>query len=257
MAQQWIIVDRADGITTITLNRPEVMNAWHAEMRREVSDALQAADRDEAIRAIILTGAGDQAFCAGQDLMEAKSFAGGADAHVWLDGWTKFYEVIRNLTKPLVAALNGVAAGSAFQVSIMADVRVGHAGVRMGQPEINSGIPSTLGPWLMEDRIGLSRTVELTLTGRMMDADECKSIGLIHYMVPQVDVMKKAREIAALLASKAPGAMKANKERFKQITEAGFREALSAGNLMQEKAFASGEPQAYMEEFFKARAKRA
>ena len=98
--------------------------------------------------------------------------------------------------KPLVGALNGVAAGSAFQVALQTDVRVGHEGTRMGQPEINSGIPTVLGSWLMIDRLGLSRTIELTLTGRMMEGRECHDIGLIHYLVPADQVLAKAKEVA-------------------------------------------------------------
>ncbi len=256
MAYTWILVETKEAVTTIVLNRPDVLNAWHAAMRAEVVAALQAADKDPQVKAIILTGAGDRAFCAGQDLSETMAFSGGAEAHNWLEGWTRFYEVIRGLEKPLVAALNGTAAGSAFQVSIMADVRVGHSGVKMGQPEINSGIPSTLGPWLMIDRLGISRTVELTLSGRMMDAAEAHANGLIHYLVSSEEVMPKAREIALHLASKPPGAMRENKRRFRDITEAGFREALSAGHKMQARAFASGEPQASMEKFFEERSRR-
>src|SRR4029078_8117098 len=107
---------------------------------------------------------------------------------------------IRALDKALVAALNGVAAGSAFQVALLTDVRIAHPGVKMGQPEINSGIASTLGPWLMREMLGLSRTVELTLSGRMMDAEQCHRLGLVHPLVPPAEVMPKAREVAALLA---------------------------------------------------------
>lgn len=256
MNYRWILTEARGGITVITLNRPDALNAWHAEMRAEVVKELQRCDTTQSIRAIVLTGSGEKAFCAGQDLSETKKFAGADAAHDWLEGWTRFYEVIRGLTKPIVTALNGVAAGSAFQVAIMTDVRVAHDGVTLGQPEINSGIPSTLGPWLMIDRIGLSRTIELTLTGRMMPAAECASIGLIHYLVPRAQVLEKALEVADLLASKAPGAMKANKARFAEITESGFREALSAGHKMQAKAFASGEPQDYMNRFFEERERR-
>jgi enoyl-CoA hydratase/carnithine racemase len=256
MTYRWILASTLESVAVLTLNRPEALNAWHAEMRAEVVTELKRAEQDPSVRAIMITGAGEKAFCAGQDLSETQKFAGADAAHDWLEGWTRFYEVIRGLGKPLVAALNGVAAGSAFQVAIMADVRVGHGGVTMGQPEINSGIPSTLGPWLMVDRIGLSRTIELTLTGRMMPADECLAIGLIHHLVAAKDVLPKALEIARLLAAKPPLAMKANKARFAEVTEAGFREALAAGHKMQAAAFASGEPQEYMSRFFEARAKR-
>lgn len=244
-----------DGETAIVvLNRPEVLNAWHSAMRAELAEAIAALNADPSVRAIVLTGAGDRAFSAGQDLNETKTFdaSGGA---AWMDEWRRLYGAIRALDKPLVAALNGVAAGSAFQVALLADVRIGHPGVRMGQPEINSGIASTLGPWLMREMLGLSRTVELTLTGRMMDARECHDIGLVHRLVPREDLMAAARETARLLGAKPPVAMRLDKRRFREVTEAGFQEALEAGIRIQRESYGSGEPQRCMEQFLAERAK--
>ncbi len=252
---QYIKLDRESGVATITLNRPEVMNAWHSAMRSEVTLAMRALNTETGIGAIILTGSGDKAFCAGQDLNETKSFDAARSA-VWIEEWRSLYGAMRALDKPLVIALNGVAAGSAFQVALLGDVRIGHPGVRMGQPEINSGIASTLGPWIMREMIGLSRTIELTLTGRMMDAAECHQIGLIHRLVPQGEVMATARETAQLLADKPPIAMRLDKRRFREVTEAGFDEALVAGVRIQKESYGSGEPQRYMEKFLAERAKR-
>jgi enoyl-CoA hydratase/carnithine racemase len=126
----------------------------------------------------------------------------------------------------------------------------------MGQPEINAGIPSVLGPMLMIERFGLSRTIELTLTGRMMDGDECHHIGLIHHLVPQDELMAKAREVVALLASKPPIAMRLCKQRFREVTQPAFDEAFAAGQRYQEEAFASGEPQKAMAKFFAERSAR-
>ena len=245
-----------DGIGTITLNRPDRLNAWDTPMRNKVADALNEFNHDQAVRSIILTGVGDSAFSAGQDLSETMAFTSGDDAIRWFNSWRDFYDSLRNLEKGCVAALNGVAAGSAFQFCMLADVRVGHAGTRMGQPEINSGIPSVLGPMLMLSRIGLSRTIELTLTGRMMEGEECHHIGLIHYLVDQSQVMSKARELAQLLASKPPVAMRLNKRRFKEVTQPAFDEAFEQGAAIEAEAFAAGEPQAEMEKFFEVRAAR-
>ncbi|MEQ9248744.1 MAG: enoyl-CoA hydratase/isomerase family protein, partial [Nitratireductor sp.] len=151
--REFILTEVEGPVLKITLNRPQVLNAWNAAMREELIEALTEAEEDEAVRAVILTGAGDRAFGAGQDLNETKSF--DADrAEVWIGEWEKLYNRFRTLSKPIIAALNGVAAGSAFQVALLCDLRVGHAGVRMGQPEINSGIPSTTGPWIMREMLG-------------------------------------------------------------------------------------------------------
>ena len=252
---EFLIVEEDDGIVRIVLNRPRQLNAWHAPMRQEIASAFREANQSSRVRAVVITGVGDQAFSAGQDLHEAEKF--DADRAVeWIGEWREMYGAIREMNKPVVAALNGVAAGSGFQVALLCDLRVGHAGSSMGQPEIDAGIPSTLGPWLMWDMLGRSRTIELTLTGRMMDGQECFDLGLIHHLVRREEVVPKSLEIAAELAAKPPIAMKLNKQRFRELTDAGFDEAERAGVLMQRQAFASGEPQAAMAEFFAEREAR-
>jgi enoyl-CoA hydratase/carnithine racemase len=241
-------------VAVITLNRPERLNAWTTPMREAIIAALGRLDADDAVAAIIMTGAGDRAFSAGQDLAEAHDFD-GARAVAWVKEWQRYYAALRGLSKPLVMALNGTAAGSAFQVALLGDVRVGHPGVRMGQPEINAGIASTTGPWIMNSMLGMSRTIELTLTGRLMDADECYRIGLIHHIVEQGKVFEKALEIATELAAKPPIAMRLDKQRFREMTEPGFVDCIEAGERIQREAYDSGEPARMMEEFFKKRAK--
>ena len=250
------ILSHTEGrVAVITLNRPEVLNAWHAPMRKMLLAALDAAEADQAVRAIVLTGTGDRAFGAGQDLNETKTFDPDR-AELWMGEWETLYDRLRALSKPLVVALNGLAAGSAFQVALLGDIRVGHDGVTMGQPEINAGIASVTGPWIMKEMLGLSRTIELTLTGRMMDAAECHVAGLIHRLVPRDQVMPAAMAVAHELADKAPVAMRLNKARFREITEAGFRECIQAGIRTQREAYATGEPARMMEKFLTERAAR-
>ena len=257
MADTSVLTQVKDGIGIITLNKPEKLNAWDTPMRMAVKAALEKFNADSAVRAIILTGAGDRAFCAGQDLSETSKFGGASEGGDWFETWRSFYDTMRLSSKPIIAALNGVAAGSAFQFAMLADVRVGHAGSKMGQPEINSGIASVLGPMLMIERLGLSRTIELTLTGRMMEAKECLHIGLMHHLVAPKQVMPKALEIAKGLAAKPPVAMRLNRQRFREMTQPAFLEAFENGRRIQEESYASGEPQAMMAKFFEERAARA
>ena len=248
----FILTDRRGAVGVVTLNRPAVLNAWHREMREELKVALAGFERDRGVGAIVLTGAGDTAFSAGQDLSETMAF--DPDRAVeWIGEWEELYGRIRSLSKPLIAALNGVAAGSAFQVALLADFRIGHPAVRMGQPEINSGIPSTTGPWIMREILGLARTIDLTLTGRMMGAEECLALGLLNRLVPAQQVLPEALRLAEELAAKPPVAMRLNKQRFREMTEAGFRDCLEAGMRLQREAFATGEPARMMEQFFAAR----
>lgn len=250
--REFILTEVEGPVFKITLNRPQVLNAWNAAMREELIDALTEAEDNGAVRAVILTGAGDRAFGAGQDLNETKTF--DADrAEVWIGEWEKLYLRFRTLSKPIIAALNGVAAGSAFQVALLCDLRIGHAGVRMGQPEINSGIPSTTGPWIMREMLGMARTIDLTLTGRLMNADEAERIGLINRLVPQDKVAEEAMKLALELASKPPVAMRLDRQRFREMTEASLQDALSAGIRIQREAYATGEPARMMEAFLAKR----
>ena len=252
-----IVTDVTDGLATLTLNKPAKLNAWDTPMRVEVAGVLRAWNADPKVRAVIMTGTGERAFSAGQDLDETEKFQSGGEGASWFKTWRDFYNAIRDLDKPCLAALNGVAAGSAFQAILLMDFRVAHPGVRMGQPEINAGIPSVTGPMLMLPRIGLARTIELTLTGRMMEAEEAASIGLIQHLVDSPrDVMAKTRAVAAELAAKPPIAMRLNKQRLRQVTQPAFDEAFENGGRYQAEAFGSGEPQAAMRAFFAARAER-
>src|SRR5262245_11644010 len=252
-----VLTEVSEGLATLTLNKPHKLNAWDTPMRAEITQILRDWNKNQGVAAVIMTGTGKRAFSAGQYLDETDKFQSGHEGANWFQSWRDFYNAIRDLDKPCLAALNGVAAGSAFQAAMLTDVRVGHPGVRMGQAEMHSGIPSVTGPMLMLPRIGLSRTVELTLTGRMMEASECHAIGLIHYLVEHPEqVMGKTRELARLLAAKPPIAMRLTKARFRQVTQGAFDEAFANGGVYQAEAFASGEPQAAMRVFFAERAAR-
>lgn len=250
-----VLVEVRDAVGILTLNRPQILNAWNAPMRTRLVEGLDELEANEAVRAIILTGAGDRAFGAGQDLNETKTFDPDR-AELWMGEWERLYDRIRSLSKPIIAALNGVAAGSAFQVALLCDLRIGHDGVTMGQPEINSGIASVTGPWIMREMIGIARTIDLTLTGRMMAADECFGIGLINRIVPKDKVMEATLALARELAGKPPVAMRLNKARFREVTEESFRECLKAGIRNQREAYGTGEPARMMEQFLAVRAAR-
>lgn len=251
----FIITETLGSVRRITLNRPEKLNAWNKPMRDELIQALKSAELDESIRVVILTGAGDRAFGAGQDLSESKTFD-AAKVGDWMAEWQTLYSLFRHSSKPIIAALNGVAAGSAFQIALLCDLRVAHAGVKMGQPEINSGIPTVTGNWIMREILGLARTIDLTLTGRMLDAPEAYSIGLISRLVDEDKVQDEALSLAELLASKPPVAMRLNRQRVAEVTQPSFDETMVAGIRIQTEAYGTGEPQAMMEQFLAVRAAR-
>ncbi len=243
-----VLAEPADGILVVTLNKPARLNAWDAPMRARLLRLILDAGHDPEVRGIVLTGAGERAFCAGQDLNEGQSFDGDRSEE-WIEEWRRLYGAIRRFEKPFVVALNGLCAGSAFQVALLADLRVGHPGVRMGQPEINSGLPSITGFWIIREILGLSRATDLVLTGRMLQADECERLALIHRLVPQADVRAAALAAANELAAKAPLAFRLTKGRICAATQVAFDEAFEAARQIHRRAFEAGEPQQVMERF--------
>jgi enoyl-CoA hydratase len=245
---RYLLVESHARVRVLTLNRPERLNAWHDAMRDEIMAAFAAAEADDAVGAIVLTGAGERAFCAGQDFQEAHTFDADAAA-AWMRGWGDFFDTFRRTGKPLVVALNGLAVGSAFQVALLGDIRVAHPAVKLGQPEINHGVASITGPWIMREMLGHSRTVELVLTGRLMDCDECERLGLLHHVVPREAVLDKAIAIAQDLAGKPERAMRMNKAWLRQLTEPGFRQAAAEAVRAHALSFGSGEPGRHMKQF--------
>ena len=252
MHSPFLLADQRDDILILTLNRPDRLNAWDTPMRAALIAALEAAGRDGAVRAVVITGAGERAFSAGQDLNDVAGFAPDR-AERWIDEFRALYRAVRAIEVPVVAAINGVAAGSAFQFALLTDVRVGHPAVRMGQPEINSGIASITGPWIMREVLGLSRTIELTLTGRLMDAEEALRLGVLHHVVAREQVLTVALDIAADLAKKPRTAMQLVKRRFFEVLEPGLEDAIAAAKRHHRLSFASGEPQKVTQDFLEAR----
>lgn len=253
MSEESVISEVRDTVGLIRLDKPAKLNAWDRAMRRRMAQLLAEFDGNPAIRAVVITGTGDRAFCAGQDLEEAHGFDED-DAEAWIREWGEFYSRFRGLSKPIVTALNGLAAGSAFQAVLFTDIRIGHAEVRLGQPEINSGIASITGPWIMREVLGHARTVDLTLTGRLMDAEEALRVGALNEVVPREQVLARALEVAADLGRKPPVAMRLDRAWLRDINEAGFRECIEYAVRAHRESFRSGEPTRTVEKFMRKHA---
>jgi len=241
-------IEHRDRVAILRFNRPAALNALSVELARAIADSLIALDGDESVDGIVLTGAGDRAFCAGVDLQEART----VQVHE-IEGWfgtvCNIYKQILLTEKPVIAALNGVAAGGGFQMALVSDQRVAHAGTRMGQPEINAGIPSIMGSYWMGLHLGWSKNQELSMTGRLLTAEEAQTLGLVNHLVAAEDVVSKACEIVTDFAEKPSVAWKRTKVRFREIALSGFDEAFRAGVLGQQEAYAKGEPQAVIDAF--------
>ncbi len=247
-----VTVERLGGIAILRLNRPNALNAVSGELARHLAESLVELDADDSVDGIVLSAAGDRAFCAGVDLREARNIE-VAEVEEWFGLVCNIYRQILHTEKPVVAALNGIAAGAGFQMALVSDLRVAHEGARLGQPEINAGIPSVMGSYWMSLHLGWAKNQELSLTGRLMPAVEAQELGLINFLVEPDRLIAKACEVAEDLSQKPATAWRRTKERFREIALAGFNEAFRAGVLGQQEAFAKGEPQAVIDAFLASR----
>lgn len=248
-----VLVVRDEATAVVTLNRPGSLNAVDTRLRARLIPTLEELGRDPQVRAIVLTGAGDRAFCAGQDLDEAVAMPFERIA-AWLNQQHTMYRTVRNLDKPCIAAINGVAAGAGFQLALLCDLRVGHAALRLGQPEIRAGLASIVGSYLMSLQIGLSQNQQLSLTGELITGQRAHELGLLNLLVPPDQVLARALEAARSMAELAPTAFRLSKERFRLLSQSGFDEACNAGLRYQLECYASGEPQQVMRRFLGKRA---
>lgn len=250
-----VVLSVRDDVGVVTLNRPESLNAWDMKMQGKVLESVSTLEANDEVSGLVITGAGDRAFCAGQDLHETAEFeAENVDA--WLDNFAALYDEILGCTKPVVAALNGVAAGSGYQLALVCDVRVAHAGVRIGQPEVSSGIPSVTGLALTWLSLGHSRTTELMLSGRLMQAEEARRVGILHRIVPQEEVLTAALRTAQELAAQPRLAFRLTKQRIHDQIRPILQAAFETARTTDRQAWSSQEPQRVAAEFFEQRRNR-
>src|SRR5215510_5203848 len=190
-----IVWERTDNIVLITLNRPRVLNALNRALKGELADALARIKADESVRAVVMTGTGDQAFSAGQDLTEAKDMS-GREAEEWVREFEQLYDQVRMLDVPVIAAVNGWAMGAGCQLALLADIRISSENARYGMPEIRDGIPAVFGLELLWDTVGMSRALYLVLTGESLDARQALEAGLTIKVVPRTDLSREASALA-------------------------------------------------------------
>ena len=241
-----------ENVLTITINRPDSYNSLSTATKYELADAFLRADKDPHVKAIILTGAGEKAFCSGQDLSESKDLDEEA-AEGWIEEFDHLYRVVRKVKKPIVAAINGYAVGSGLQLALLTDIRISNRTAKYGMTEVNVGLPCVIGATMFWEVMGKSKTVDLILTGRLISAEEAKEYGLITRIVNDDELQEKAFELAKELASKPPTAIMLNKRRFNQLSEQEFNNCMNYAVEAHTIGYASGEPQEAMKKFFEKR----
>lgn len=195
--------EHRDDILVLRLDNPARLNAWSQATREEIRNALLSAEGDPAVTAAVLTGTGERAFCAGADLTDP-TMGDPAAAQGRMDAFHALYVGVLSFRKPLVAALNGLTLGSAFQVAMLTDYRVAHDGVRLGLPEINSGMPCITGTAILSWTVGPQLARSMALSGRLVSAGEAHRLGLIEELVDSGQVLERAVEVARELGSKSP-----------------------------------------------------
>ena len=197
------------------------------------------------MRAVVIAGAGERAFSAGQDLVEGAAY-GIDDVDRWFTGLWEMYRAVRAMNKPVVAAIVGVAAGAGYQLALYCDLRVSHPEAKIGQPEVRTGLASILGTSAMEWHLPFGVNAELSLSGELISGERAERLGLVNHLVARAQVPAKAIEVARLLGSRPPMALRLTKERMRELTQAAFDDILVAAKRYQRRAYESGEPQALM-----------
>jgi enoyl-CoA hydratase/carnithine racemase len=203
-----ILVEREAGVATLTVNRPKVLNALNAQTLDEVRRAVLAFRQDEEVRAVIVTGAGDKSFVAGADIDELSVQTPTSGRDHALSG-QHVLDLVENLGKPVIAAINGYALGGGCELAMACTIRIAADTAKLGQPEINLGIiPGFGGTQRLARLVGRGRALELLLTGDQISAVEAYRIGLVNRVVAPGELMPEARKLAQTLAAKAPIAVR-------------------------------------------------
>jgi enoyl-CoA hydratase len=208
MAFDNLLLERDGAIVSITINRPTVLNALNTQTIDELRRAILDLKRDDGVRVVILTGAGEKSFVAGADINElAVQTPTGGREHA-LTGQHVF-DLIENMGKPVIAAINGYALGGGCELAMACTLRIAADTAKLGQPEVGLGlIPGYAGTQRLPRLVGKAKAMEMILTGAPIAADEAQRIGLVNRVVPAASLMMEAKALAAQLAKSAPIAMR-------------------------------------------------
>jgi enoyl-CoA hydratase len=228
-----LIVETQGAVTIITLNRPKALNALNSQVLEELIAAFEAFESDETQRCAVLTGSGEKAFAAGADIKEMLDKpAAEFFLHDFFSRWTS--HLVKGTRKPWIAAVNGFALGGGCELAMMADFIIAADTAKFGQPEIKLGVaPGMGGSQRLTRAIGKAKAMDLCLTGRMMDAAEAESSGLVARVVPLASLMEEAVKAAQTIAGMAPMAALMNKE----MVNAAFETTLDQGLLLERRMF--------------------
>jgi enoyl-CoA hydratase len=225
MSFECIKVEKTGGAATVGINRPDKLNALNIKTIKELIEAFTDIRDDDEVLVAVLTGEGGKSFAAGADIPEL-SGQGLVGGKVFSERGHRLCNLIENLGKPVIAAVNGFALGGGCEIAMACTLRIASDRAKMGQPEINLGtIPGYGGTVRLPRLVPRGVAMELMLTGRVLKADEALALGMVNRVVPHDDLMEEVGKLAGILMSKPPFAMKAVMEAVNHGTEMAFDEA--------------------------------
>ena len=250
-----LLFEVADGIGTITFNRPQSRNAMLFSMYERLAAICGPDGESRDLRALIVTGAGEKAFAAGTDISQFRAFEGPEDAIAYEQRIDRVLGVVEACPIPVIAAISGACTGGGAGIAACCDIRIGNANARFGFP-----IARTLGNCLsmsnymrLYSLLGPARVKELIFTARLIEAEEARTLGLLSEVLPNhASLMARARELATMIAGHAPLTLRATKEAMRRIKEASMPE--SGGRDLILSCYMSGDFREGMEAFLNKRA---
>ena len=196
-----ILTNQNDNILTITINRPNQLNALNLATILELHTAFANGDTDKSVKAIILTGSGSKAFVAGADIKEFANFDEEQGATLSKNGHDLLFNYVENLSTPVIAAINGFALGGGLELAMCAHFRIASLNAKMGLPEVSLGvIPGYGGTQRLPQLVGRGKAMELILTANMITANEAKDYGLVNHVVEQEELLPLAEKLASKIA---------------------------------------------------------
>ncbi len=243
---QTIALERTAAVATVTLNRPDVLNALNGRMVEELAQTFAELAAEPGVRAVIVTGAGPKAFAAGADIGEFSALGDAAAGEALAARGQALTTAFEALAAPVIAAVNGFALGGGCELAMACDIRIAAENAKFGQPEVNLGIlPGYGGTQRTTRLLGEGMAMYLCLTGEMIDAQEALRAGLVQKVVPADGLLAEARRIAELIAAKAPLAVAAAKRAIVEgahlpLTDALALEARHFGRLVVSEDFREG-----------------
>jgi enoyl-CoA hydratase/carnithine racemase len=221
-----ILTDIDGSIATVTINRPNRRNALSGAVVKGLTERFGELSNDDDVTVIVLTGAGDKAFCAGGDLMDQQMGGGALAMHEDRSGFADMLLAMNECAKPIIARVNGHALGGGFGLALNCDIAVGSTDASFGTPEIKVGLFPMMIMAVIQRNIGRKKAMEMMLTGKRLSAEEAEDVGIINYAVAPDELDNKVNELAERIAGFSPAILKLGRRAFYKTQDMNFEQAL-------------------------------